>query len=122
MKLILSNKHEINDICKFKQRIINLLKQNDYDSECIFKHLNAQSISQINSLIDYANKLIDKYQYKREYEILVNEDELQLYKIKKVTKTFNKESFKSITTTKDIKSSIITLLEVLKQNNLASQF
>lgn len=122
MKLILSNKHEINDICKFKQRIINLLKQNDYDSECIFNHLNAQSISQINSLIDYANKLITKYQYKREYEILINEDELQLSKIKKVTKTFDKENFKSITTTKDIKSSIITLLEVLKQNNLASQF
>lgn len=124
MKLILSNNHKFNDINKFKQRIINLLKANDYDSECIFNHLNRQSISQINSLIDYAAKLIDKYQYKHEYEILINEDELQISKIKKVIRDIDKEKIdiKSISTQKDIKTSIITILEVLKQNNLASQF
>lgn len=126
MKLLLSNK-EPQDNNSFKQAVQKLLIKNDFNNESIFKHLESMVTSQIKSCIDLAKKNIEKYNYKREYEIVV--DELD-FKASKFIKKEAQQVIKSYSPKNDIKTSsndniitsIITLLEQFRRDNLMVRF
>ena len=126
MKLLLSNK-EPQDNNNFKQSVEHLLIKNNYNNESIFKHLQSMVTSQIKSCIDLAKKTIEKYHYKYEYEIVVDELDFKVSKFIKrevrqeLISHFPKNNIKTASND-NIIDSIILLLEQFKKDNLMVRF
>lgn len=122
MKLLLSNK-EPQDNNNFKQSVEHLLIKNNYNNESIFKHLQSMVTSQIKSCIDLAKKTIEKYNYKREYEIVVDELDFKTSKfIKQEIKSYSLQNTVKTSSNDNIINSIINLLEQFRRDNLMVRF
>lgn len=118
MKLILKGCN-LNDNNTFKQSVKKLLITNNYDNESIFKHLESMVTSQIKSCIDFAKKNIEKYNYTKEYEIIV--DELDLKSFKSIKKNED-ETLKNDNDKSNPINNIISILECFRRDNLMIRF
>lgn len=126
MKLLLQDK-EPSDNDGFRNSVKKLLMKNDYNNESLFNHLNSMVTSQIKSCIDFAKKNIEKYNYKREYEIVVDELDFKPSKfIKKDSlqeiKLSSPKSEPKTPSSDNIVDSILTLLEQFRRDNLMVRF
>lgn len=126
MKLLLSSK-EPQDNNSFKQAVQKLLIKNNYDNESLFKHLESMVTSQIKSCIDLAKKTIKKYNYKREYEIVVDELDFKASKfikreIRQEIKSSSPKNVIKTSSSDNILDSIIVLLEQFRRDNLMVRF
>ena len=125
MKLLLTNK-EPQDNNNFKQTVQQILIKNNYNNESLFKHLQSMVTSQIKSCIDLANKNIEKYEYKYEYEVIIDELDFKPSKIikNKIHQEVLRSSIenKNKTSSDNIIDSVINLLQRFRKDNLMIRF
>ena len=126
MKLILKNKIP-SDNESFKQSVKKLLISNNYNNDSIIRHLECKVSSQIKSCIDLAKKNIEKYNYKFEYEIVVDELDFNPSKFIKKEQHHDINITRTIIKNEDVLSNnpidtIISILECFRRDNLMVRF
>lgn len=130
MKQVLSHSlDETNDINVLKENIKTVLKKNNLKNISLFKHLDLLTKSQLLSCITLAKKTIEKYNYNKSYQIIIDESDFRnMLNAKILTNRFNTpldktKKLNTQTVCNDNKvMSIINLLERLKEDNLAVRF
>lgn len=119
MKLLLDTTFNSgNSNIDFKTYIKMILKSNNYDNVSIITHLNNLGRSQIQSLLVLANKTIEKYNYSHSSEFII--DDLDFKNIKPKLESILDES-QTLSSDNPI-ASIISLLEIMKRDNLMVRF
>ena len=119
MKLLLDTTFNSgNSNIDFKTYIKMILKLNKYDNVSIITHLNNLGRSQIQSLLALANKTIEKYNYSHSSEFII--DDLDFKNIKPKLESIPDES-QTLSSDNPI-TSIISLLEIMKRDNLMVRF
>ena len=101
---------------KTNKEVLELV--NKYDNVSIITHLNNLGRSQIQSLLALANKTIEKYNYSHSSEFII--DDLDFKNIKPKLESIPDES-QTLSSDNPI-TSIISLLEIMKRDNLMVRF
>lgn len=124
MKLILKNQTSINNE-NFKQLIHKLLSSKGYNNSSIMNYLNNMTNSHIENYIDVAKTNIDKYNYKFEYEIVIDTSDYESSKFVKYDTYYNDIGrFKKNKTNKsnNLLENIVTILKCFKKDNSMIRF